>query len=73
MEKMNLPLNKFLTLVGPAQIIEIVEENETEPIFKDKAVKIRDYENLMTREVKYIEPEENKENAAKLILKIWIY
>lgn len=73
MEKMNLPLGKFLTLVGPAQIVEVVEEDETELVFRDKAAKIRDYEDLLPREVKYIEPKENKENAMKLIFKIWIY
>lgn len=73
MEKMNLPLSEFLTLVGPAQIVEVVEEDETEPVFRDKAAKIRDYEGLLTREVKHIEPEENKENTMKLIFKIWIY
>ncbi|BFK26985.1 MAG: hypothetical protein E6124_04315 [Blautia producta] len=73
MEKMNLPLSKFLTLVGPAQIIEVVEEDETEPVFRDKAAKIRDYEDLLPREVKHIEPKKNKENVMKLIFKIWIY
>ena len=73
MEKMNLPLGKFLTLVGPAQIVEVVEEDETELVFRDKAAKIRDYEYLLPREVKHIEPKENKENAMKLIFKIWIY
>ena len=38
--KMNLPLKEFLTLVGPAQVLHIIEEGETEPAFKDRSVKI---------------------------------
>lgn len=37
--KMNLPLKEFLTLVGPAQVLHIIEEGETEPAFKDRSVK----------------------------------
>ena len=39
MEKMNLPLQQFLTLVGPAQTLEIIEEDASEPIFTGKARK----------------------------------
>ena len=42
--KMNLPLKEFLTLVGPAQVLHIIEEGETEPAFEDRSVKIRDHE-----------------------------
>ena len=52
--KMNLPLKEFLTLVGPAQVLHIIEEGETEPAFKDRSVKIRDHEELLDREVKFI-------------------
>ena len=45
--KMNLPLKEFLTLVGPAQVLHIIEEGETEPAFKDRSVKIRDHEELL--------------------------
>ena len=65
--KMNLPLKEFLTLVGPAQVLHIIEEGETEPAFKDRSVKIRD------REVKFIQPAADTENAGKYIFKIWIY
>ena len=44
--KMNLPLKEFLTLVGPAQVLHIIEEGETEPAFKDRSVKIRDHEEF---------------------------
>ena len=44
MEKMNLPLQQFLTLVGPAQALEIIEEDDTEPVFTGKAAKIRDHD-----------------------------
>lgn len=54
--KMNLPLKEFLTLVGPAQVLHIIEEGETEPAFKDRSVKIRDHEELLDREVKFIQP-----------------
>lgn len=71
MEKMNLPLRQFLTLVGPAQALEIIEEDAAEPIFTGKAAKVRKREELLTREVKHIQP------ATALhfepIFKIWIY
>ena len=44
MEKMNLPLKQFLTLVGPAQALEVIEEDAAEPVFTGKAAKIRDNE-----------------------------
>lgn len=71
--KMNLPLKEFLTLVGPAQVLHIIEEGETEPAFKDRSVKIRDHEELLDREVKFIQPAADTENAGKYIFKIWIY
>lgn len=71
--KMNLPLKEFLTLVGPAQVLYIIEEGETEPAFKDSSVKIRDHEELLDREVKFIQPAADTENAGKYIFKIWIY
>lgn len=71
--KMNLPLKEFLTLVGPAQVLHIIEEGETEPAFKDSSVKIRDHEELLDREVKFIQPAADTENAGKYIFKIWIY
>ena len=65
--KMNLPLKEFLTLVGPAQVLHIIEEGETEPAFKDRSVKIRDHEELLDREVKFIQPAADTENAGKYI------
>ena len=78
MEKMNLPLQQFLTLVGPAQALEIIEEDDTEPVFTGKAAKIRDHEELLTREVKHIQTGtkrryEQGKKPFEPILKIWIY
>lgn len=73
MEKMNLPLKQFLTLAGPAQVIEITEEDAEEPLFRGKAARIRDHEDLLNREVKFIQPVPDKDNTEKAIFKIWIY
>ncbi len=73
MEKMNLPLKQFLTLVGPAQALEIIEEDATEPVFKDKAAKIRDHEELLSREVKLIEPVLTVTPYYMTHFRIWIY
>ena len=73
MEKMNLPLKQFLTLVGPAQALEIIEEDATEPVFKDKAAKIRDHEELLSREVKLIEPVLTVLQYYTTHFRIWIY
>ena len=73
MEKMNLPLKQFLTLVGPSQALEIIEEDATEPVFKDKAAKIRDHEELLSREVKLIEPVLTVTPYYMTHFRIWIY
>ncbi|MFR8342247.1 MAG: hypothetical protein ACLVA6_08210 [Dorea sp.] len=73
MEKMNLPLKQFLTLAGPAQALEIIEEDATEPVFKDKAAKIRDHEELLSREVKLIEPVLTVTPYYMTHFRIWIY
>lgn len=73
MEKMNLPLKQFLTLVGPAQALEIIEEDATELVFKDKAAKIRDHEELLSREVKLIEPVLTVTPYYMTHFRIWIY
>lgn len=73
MKKMNLPLKQFLTLVGPAQALEIIEEDATEPVFKDKAAKIRDHEELLSREVKLIEPVLTVTPYYMTHFRIWIY
>lgn len=73
MEKMNLPLKQFLTLVGPAQALEIIEEDDREPIFIGKAAKIRDCEELLIREVKHIQSAADVGNSEKYIFRIWIY
>lgn len=73
MEKMNLPLKQFLTLVGPAQALEIIEEDATGPVFKDKAAKIRDHEELLSREVKLIEPVLTVTPYYMTHFRIWIY
>lgn len=58
--KMNLPLQQFLTLVGPAQRIIVVgedfdERNGNQPLFTGPAAKLRDKPELLAREVKMIE------------------
>lgn len=80
MKKMKLPLQDFLTLVGPAQILEVVDESNGQknnehipPLFSDKAVKARDHEELLSRDVKHIQPTADPDHEGKYIFKIWIY
>lgn len=73
MEKINLPLQQFLTLVGPAQALEVIEEDATEPVFTGKAVKIRDHEELLDREVKLIETKAKVTPYHMTYFQIWIY
>lgn len=75
MQKMNLPLQQFLTLVGPAQKIVVVDEEFSqergdEPLFKGLAAKLRDKPELLERDVKMIAPT----NASPVAnFWIWIY
>lgn len=74
--KMNLPLQQFLTLVGPAQRIVVVDEEfdentGDEPLFAGKAAKLRDKPELLAREVKLIEPRTTSGIGANFW--IWIY
>lgn len=71
MEKIQLSLQQFLTIVGPAQTVEIIEEDAKEPAFTGKAVKVRDREELLLREVKHIQPVQGPQ--PRPILKVWIY
>lgn len=76
MEKMKLPLRQFLTLVGPAQLLEIKEDEAKDPeeiIYSGKAAKIRDHAELHNRDVKFILPAAAVDDAGKYILKIVIY
>lgn len=73
MEKMNLPLKQFLTLVGPAQALEVIEEDAAEPVFTGKAAKIRDNEELLDREVKLIEAKAKVTPYHMTYFQIWIY
>ena len=82
-EKMHLPLKDFLTLVGPAQEIHILEEDSADLLFADKAAKIRDCKELLEREVKFIQPGaitrrngqpvKNPEESRNHIFIIWVY
>lgn len=72
MVKMNLQLRRFLTLAGPAQIIEVTGE-ENEILYFGKNAKIRDCEELLDREVKHIEPVMDKDRDKIPVFKIWIY
>ncbi len=74
-EKMNLPLRQFLTLVGPAAPLVVVDEDYSqergdEPLFRGKAAKMRDYPELLAREVKLIAP---VTEAGAADFWIWIY
>lgn len=74
--KMNLPLQQFLTLVGPAQKIVIVDEdfnekNGDEPLYTGPAAKLRDKPELLAREVKLIEPRTTSGIGANFW--IWIF
>ena len=76
MAKMNLPINQFLTLVGPAQRIIVVDEEfdekrGDEPLFAGPAAKIRNKPELLAREVKLIEPRTTSGIGANFW--IWIY
>ena len=76
MEKMKLPLREFLTLVGPAQLLEVKEDEAKDPdevIFYGLSAKIRDRKELHGRDVKFIQPAAAVEEAGKCILKIVIY
>lgn len=75
MEKMNLPLRQFITLIGPAQKVVILDEErnqerEEEPLYSGVAAKLRDELELLEREVKLIVPVTVQNKAA---FKIWIY
>lgn len=72
MQKMNLPLRQFLTLIGPGQKIKVVSE-DSETLFKGTNAKIRDKEELHDREVKHIQPGADVENAGKYVFTIWVY
>ncbi len=74
--KMNLPLQQFLTLVGPAQKVVVVDEefkqeNGDKPLFSGPAAKMRDKPELLAREVKLIEPRTTSGIGANFW--IWIY
>lgn len=76
MAKMNLPINQFLTLVGPAQRIVVVDEEfdekrGDEPLFVGPAAKIRNKPELLEREVKLIAPVTTSGIGANFW--IWIY
>ena len=68
--KMNLPLQQFLTLVGPAQKVVVVDEefkqeNGDEPLFSGPAAKMRDKPELL------VEPRTTSGIGANFW--IWIY
>lgn len=74
MEKMKLPLRQFLTLIGPAQIIEIKEEEtEEKNLYKGVKAKIRDKRELLEREVRLIQPAWDELVAGRYVLEVWVY
>lgn len=72
MEKMNLELGDFLTLVGPAQMIEVVNE-DNEELFVGKAAKAKREEQLTKKYVKFISFEPKPSMEKEEAFKIWLY
>lgn len=74
MDKPNLQLQELATLLSPIQKISVFEGVNTAAklIFRDQVTKLRDYEEIKTREVRHIDattPMEGQPGG----LAIWIY
>ena len=80
--KADLKLKDFLTLIGPAQLVRVIDEEAGEPeaedqeesqtLYKGVAAKARD--NVDTeRMIKFIIPAATPEDAGRYVLKIYIY
>lgn len=80
--KADLKLKDFLTLIGPAQLVRVIDEEAGEPeaedqeesktLYKGVAAKARD-EVDTERMIKFIIPEALPEEAGRHALKIYIY
>ena len=75
--KADLKLKDFLTLIGPAQLVRVIDEeageqDEDQILYKGVAAKARD-EVDTERMIKFIIPEALPEEAGRYALKIYIY
>ena len=72
-EKVNLPLKDLLTLIGPAQVVRIMEEEDDGPVFEGNAVRLRDYKGLTEQKVRFIQPTPPQVQGGRYALEIWVY
>lgn len=75
--KADIKLKDFFTLIGPAQLIRVIDEEagekeEDQILYKGVTAKARD-EVDTDRMIKFIIPEALPEEAGRLALKIYIY
>lgn len=75
--KADIKLKDFFTLIGPAQLIRVIDEEageqeEDQILYKGVTAKARD-EVDTDRMIKFIIPEVLPEEAGRLALKIYIY
>lgn len=75
--KADIKLKDFFTLIGPAQLIRVIDEeageqDEDQILYKGVAAKARD-EVDTERMIKFIIPEALPEEAGRYALKIYIY
>lgn len=77
MEKINLKLEEFLTLAGPAQLLEIKEESKDPGdgvlLYEGTKAKIRDHAELLSREIKMLQPAASIKAEGKFIFRIWLF
>ena len=79
MQKMNLKFKDFLTLLSPAQVIKVQDEDnplkqeDSEVLFLGRVAKARREEKLEDREVKMIVPAAEPDLEGIYIFKIWLY
>lgn len=72
MEKIKLSLGQFLTLLGPAQRIMILDEQDHKELYNGVVVKALKVEELLPRMIKHIHTPIGKEEVLSQ-LKIWLY
>lgn len=75
--KADLRLKDFFTLISPAQLIRVIDEeagqqDEDRILYKGVAAKARDSVDT-ARMIKFIIPEALPEEAGRYVLKIYIY
>ena len=72
-EKADLALKDLLTLIGPAQIVRIMEEEDEGPVFEGNAALLRDYKELAEQKVRFIQPTPPQVPGGRYALEIWVY